>query len=61
MIYAKASAPDLCPKTKPEDQQKLKEFYRFVDERLAGMEDAMKKVGIEKLTIEIGPGRPENK
>ena len=61
MIYAKASAPDLCPKTKPEDQQKLKEFYHFVAERLVGMEDAMKKVGIEKLTIEIGPGRPKNK
>lgn len=60
MIYAKASAPDLCPKTKPEDQQKLKEFYHFVDERLVGMEDTMKKFGIEKLTIEIGPGQPEN-
>lgn len=54
MIKAKATAPALFPKSKPEDQQKLKEFYHFVDERLVGIEDAMKKYGIDKLVISFG-------
>ena len=53
MIRAKASAPGLCPKSKPEDMQKLKDFYHCIDERLVGVEAELKKYGVEKLEIRI--------
>ena len=53
MIKAKATAPALCPKTKSEDTQKLKDFYHCIDVRLVGVEDELKKYGVEKLVITI--------
>ena len=51
MITVNANASTLCPKTKPEDMEKLKEHYRFLDSQLAGLESKMKELGCEKLVI----------
>ena len=59
MIGAKASAPKLCPKTKPEDEQKLRDFYHCIDQRLVGVEEELKKYGIEKLEIIIDCSKPD--
>ena len=60
MIRAKASAPGLYPKTKPEDMQKLKDFYHCIDERLVGVEEELKKYGVEKLEIRICLEQPDS-
>ena len=53
MITVNANASTLCPKTKPEDMEKLKELYRFLDSQLAGLESKMKELGCEKLVITV--------
>ena len=53
MITVNASASTLCPKTNPEDMEKLKELYRFLDSQLAGLESKMKELGCEKLVITV--------
>lgn len=59
MIHVKAKAPGLRPKTKPEDLEKIKEFYHFLDEHLAGVEEAMKEQGFEYLEIKIDGEQPK--
>ena len=53
MITVNANASTLCPKTNPEDMEKLKELYRFLDSQLAGLESKMKELGCEKLVITV--------
>ena len=53
MITVNANTSTLCPKTNPEDMEKLKELYRFLDSQLAGLESKMKELGCEKLVITV--------
>ena len=53
MIVVNAAAPSLCPKSKPEDMQKIHELYQFLDGKLIGVEASMKQHGFEKIEITI--------
>lgn len=52
-IRVKATCPLICPKSKPEDLDILKEFYHKVDERLLGIEDDMVAAKCTKMVINI--------
>lgn len=52
-IRVKATCPEICPKSKPEDMDILKEFYKKVDERLNGIEEDMKVAKCTKMEINI--------
>ena len=52
-IKVKATCPDLCPKSKPDDMNALKKFYKQVDERLTGIGDDMAGAKCTKMIIEI--------
>ena len=52
-IKVKATCPELCPKSKPEDIDILKAFYHKVDERLVGIENDMKDAKCTKMVINI--------
>ncbi len=61
MITVNANASTLCPKTKPEDMEKLKELYRFLDSQLAGLESKMEELGCEKLVITVDTAESNGK
>lgn len=52
-IKVKATCPELLPKSKPEDMEALKKFYKQVDTRLDGIGDEMANVKCVKMQIEI--------
>lgn len=52
-IKVKATCPELCPKSKPQDMDILKNFYHQIDERLNGIEWEMNEAGCTKLLINI--------
>lgn len=56
-IKAKATCPELLPKSKPEDMEALKEFYKRIDDRLVNIEDDLAMVKCKKLVIEIEEGK----
>ena len=53
MISVNANAPELKPKSKPEDMKKIQELYAYLDEQLAGAEAKMKEYGFEQLVITV--------
>ena len=53
MITVDANALSLTPKTNPEDMEKIKVLYEFLDERLNGLELKMKELSFEKLVITV--------
>ena len=53
MITVNVNAPELSPKSNPEDMEKIKALYRFLDEHLDGLETMMAGCGCEKLTISV--------
>lgn len=52
-IKVKATCPELCPKSRPEDIDILKAFYHKVDERLIDIEKDMAAAKCTKMVINI--------
>ena len=53
MITVNVNAPSLRPKSKPEDMEKIKALYAYLDERLSGLEEKMQELPCEKLVITV--------
>lgn len=54
MITVDAQARSLAPKSNPEDMEKIKALYAYLDEQLNGLELKMKELSFEKLVITVG-------
>ena len=53
MITVNVNAPSLRPKSNPEDMDKIRELYQYLDCQLSGLVEKMQELGCEKLEIMV--------
>mgnify|MGYP003571247663 CR=1 FL=1 len=51
IVQADTYAPELKPKSNPEDMKKIKSLYNDISKRLEGIEDDLEKCQVEKFVI----------
>ena len=51
IVQADTYAPELKPKSKPEDMEKIRNLYSNIESRLKGIEDDLENCSVEKFVI----------